>query len=105
MNDAYEICGQAVKSTNWARRRRVRYEILRRWSRKDGRSCFLKGSAEDVERLLGDPFLKRFVFQIVLVQPGFTRGKLTEKIGALLAATDEFVFGGRCARLRVIASA
>lgn len=105
VEDAYELCGQAVKSTSWAERRRIREEILGRWSRRDGRSYFLKGDAEDVQRLLGDPFAKRFVFQIVLVQPGFTSSDLSEKIGDLLAATDDFVFGGRCTRLRVIASA
>ena len=104
VEDAYEVCGQAVKSTSWAERRRIREEILGRWSRRNGGSHFLKGSTDDVQRLLGDPFAKRFVFQIALVQPGFTRNNLSEKIATLLAATDDFVFGGRCARLRVIAS-
>ena len=102
--DAYEICGQAVKSTSWAERRRIRGEILRRWSRQNGGSHFLKGDADVVRSFLGDPFTKRFIFQIVLVQPGFERSNLSTKIGSLLAATDDFVFGGRCARLRVIAS-
>lgn len=105
VDDAYEVCGQAVKSTSWAERRRIREEILGRWDRRDGRSYFLKGDAEDVQHLLGDPFARRFVLQIVLVQPGFTRSNLSEKIATLLAATDDFVFGGRCARLRVMASA
>lgn len=102
--DAYEVCGQAVKSTSWAERRKIREEILRRWGRRDGSSHFLKGDADVVRSSLGDPFTKRFVFQIVLVQPGFKRNDLSTKIGSLLAATDDFVFGGRCARLRVIAS-
>lgn len=104
VDDAYEVCGQGVKSTSWAERRRVGEQIARRWRSREGESRFLKGDLEQLEGLLGTPSYASFVLEVVLVQPGFSRQGLTPKIGSLLAATDGFVFGGNCARLRVIGS-
>ena len=45
-------------------------------------------------------------FESVIVQPGFSKTRLDERIGALLAAADGFLYdSGPFARLRVIGSA
>jgi hypothetical protein len=41
--------------------------------------------------------------QITLVQPGLSRAVLTVMGGNLFSAVDEFVFGGRCTRIKVLA--
>jgi hypothetical protein len=42
--------------------------------------------------------------QMVAVQPGLSKAKLSGKVGAVLAAADDFIYGGPCGRLRVVGS-
>jgi hypothetical protein len=105
VEDAYEVCGQAAKSTGWAERRRLDAGIVRRIESRPGRSRIAKGDLARVDQALGDGRFVRLVVQIVAVQPGLSKEKLTGKAGAILTAADDFVFGGPCARMRVIGSA
>jgi hypothetical protein len=106
VQDAYEVCGQAVKSNRWSNRTRLVQAIRRRAGRPNGASRFEKGAFELLEQLL-DPANRRIaLFQAVIVQPGFSRAVVEGQIGALLAAADGFLFdGGRFARLKVLGSA
>jgi hypothetical protein len=104
VDDAYEVCGQVAKSTGWIDRRRLREAIAYRFASRHGRSRFVKGDLSSVERALGDGRYVRLVMQIVAVQPGLSKSKLSGKVGAVLAAADDFIYGGPCARLRVIGS-
>jgi hypothetical protein len=66
-------------------------------------SIFLRGSMELARTLLsGDLPIS---LQITLVQPGLSRAVLTVRGGNLFSAVDEFVFGGRCTRIKVPGSA
>lgn len=105
VDDAYEVCGQVAKSTGWSDRRRLREAISHRFGTREGRSRFVRGDMSTVERALGDGRYIRLVMQIVAVQPGLSKAKLSGKVGAVLAAADDFIYGGPCGRLRVVGSA
>lgn len=105
VDDAYEVCGQVAKSTGWSDRRRLREAIAHRFGTRQGRSRFVRGDIATVERALGDGRYIRLVMQIVAIQPGLSRAKLSGKVGAVLAAVDDFIYGGPCGRLRVMGSA
>jgi hypothetical protein len=98
--DLYELCGQAIKSGKWISRRLMAEALNRRSARG---SAFLRGTLEEFLLLLtGDLPLS---LQITLVQPGLSRASVGPQAGNLLASVDDFVRGGRCARIRVIGSA
>jgi superfamily II DNA or RNA helicase len=100
VEDLYEVCGQAIKSARWVDRRLMLDRLEKRVARG---SAFLRGTMEQARPLLsGDLPLS---LQITLVQPGLSRAALTVVGGNLLSAVDEFVFGGRCTRIKVLGSA
>jgi len=100
VDDLYELCGQAIKSAKWISRRLMAEGLNRRSARG---SVFLRGTLEEFLALLtGDLPLS---LQIVLIQSGLSRAKVGPQTGSLLASVDDFVRGGRCARIKVIASA
>ncbi len=104
VEDIYEVCGQAVKSTNWADRKRLFKKMKHRFDTRKGKSAFVRGNLETAQSLLIEHNNARFILEVAVVQPGLSAGSFTEKGGALFAATDDFVVQGRCARLRVICS-
>jgi hypothetical protein len=105
IDDAYEVCGQAAKSDRWADRQRIFATIRRRLNRPNGASRFDKGSLETVEEALERQQRKRVLWQAIIVQPGFSRNELGDRIPSLLSATDGYLFeGGRFNRLLVMGS-
>ena len=106
LNDAYEVCGQAVKCIRWARPREILESVERRLNRESGGSRFEKGDINLLQQALGPTQRRRVVFESVIVQPGFSRVALGDRVGPLLAAADEYLYElGRFTRLRVIGSA
>lgn len=101
VDDAYEVCGQAIKSRNWADRPRLLTAIRGRLQRRPGRSRFVKGDLAQVEALLRESAHVPVFYEIVLVQPGLKQNGLNAEIASLLAATDDFLYGGACDRLQV----
>ncbi len=98
--DLYELCGQAIKSAKWINRRLMADGLNRRSARG---SAFLRGTLEEFLLLLtGD---LPHSLQITLIQPGLRKASVGPQAGNLLASVDDFVHGGRCARIKVIASA
>ncbi len=104
VEDALEVCGQVAKSTGWFERQRLLSTIVRRYETREGRSRFIKGDRDTVEHAYGEGRYVRLVVQMVAVRPGLSKAKLSSKIGAVLAAADDFIFAGPCARLRVMGS-
>jgi hypothetical protein len=104
VEDVYEVCGQVAKSTGWIDRRRLREAIEHRFETRQGRSRFVRGDMDTVSRALGEGRYIRLVMQMVAVQPGLSKAKLSGKVGAVLAAADDFIYGGPCGRLRVVGS-
>ena len=106
LNDAYEVCGQAVKCVRWANPRLILESVGRRLNRQSHGSRFEKGELGALQQAFGPGNRRRVVFESVIVQPGFSRAALGDRVGPLLAAADGFLFEfGRFTRLRVIGSA
>jgi superfamily II DNA or RNA helicase len=99
VEDLYELCGQAIKSARWVDRKLMLDGLNRRYARG---SILLRGTIEEVRGLLSGEL--PLSLQIVLVQPGLSQARLTPRGGNLLAAVDEYVYGGRCTRIKVMAS-
>lgn len=105
VDDAYEVCGQAIKSRGWADRQRLLSAIKHRLQTRRGVSRFICGDLTAVESVLRETSRVRLVYEMVLVQPGFSQGQVNPGIASLLAATDDFLYGGSCDRLRIQGSA
>lgn len=101
VGDVYDVCGQVGKSTIWTDKRVIRDRLLTRLqSRPGGGTRFIKGDTAMLRHVLRDgPVRPRF--EMVVVQPGISASDLSPKTGSVLAAADGYIFGGRCARLRV----
>lgn len=100
VGDAYDVCGQAVRSTIWARPRAMLDRIAKRL-RTTNASAYVKGNHDIASALLGE---SRVSFRIVIVQPGFARASLAPAIANLLAATNDYLVRGSVAPLRIIGS-
>lgn len=104
VEDAYEVCGQAIKSANWHDRRRLLNAVKRRLKRASGGSYFLVGDINILEGLLTPSAeVTAFVLDVVIVQPGFSKCKIHQSLGPLLAAVDEYLRA--CGKLTVLTSA
>jgi len=103
VEDVYEVCGQAVKSKNWGNTSRLLQSVRSRFERRGGKSRFVKGDLPGLEALLGRTIDVQF--QVAIVQPGISKAALSGAVSEVLAAADEFVFGQKFRRLRVIGSA
>jgi hypothetical protein len=105
VNDAYEVVGQAIKCVHWIKTPHLLASLTRRLHERENRSRFEKGDLEVLRGFLDPAIRKRIVFESVIVQPGFSKARLDEQIGALLAAADGFVYDSSTfTRLRVIGS-
>lgn len=88
VGDAYEVCGQVVKSLMWVQRRREVPERLR--SRCKGKSAFLAGDLAAARELLSQS-RRPIIFHLALVQPGITAANVEPKIQRILASADDYV--------------
>jgi hypothetical protein len=104
VGDAYEVCGQAVKSVIHADPHVLLHRIEGRWHRRVGACKFVKGSLEELRQLLQSYSRAAFQFEIVVVQPGIARDHLSSKIANLLAATNDHLVRGGFSSLRVLGS-
>lgn len=105
LSDAYEVVGQAIKCVHWSKPQVLLNTVSRRLNERRGASRLEKGDAGALGAFLAPTTRKRILLEAVIVQPGFSRAALDERIAALLAAAEGFVFGaGPFMRLRVIGS-
>ncbi|MCP4551311.1 MAG: DEAD/DEAH box helicase family protein [Bacteroidetes bacterium] len=104
VDDLYDVCGQAVKSANWTDARRLIQSLKHRLETRPDKTSFVRGDFESLQDLLLLNNPKSLRLQIVIVQPGLSRNACTSVISSLLAAADEFIFSGKCARIRIIGS-
>jgi superfamily II DNA or RNA helicase len=104
VDDAYFVCGQAVKSVIHADPASLLRHIEGRWNRDAGACKFIKGSLEEFRRILQSHSRAAMQFEIVVVQPGFARDHLSFKIAHLLAAANDHLMRGGFSPLRVIGS-
>jgi len=105
LDDAYEVVGQSIKCVHWSKPQALQASVTRRSTERANASRFEKGGVEALRGFLDPAMRQRILFESVIVQPGFSRARLDERIGALLAAADGFLYdSGPFARLRVLGS-
>jgi len=89
VEDVYEVCGQAIKSLMLVQREddllgHIRY-------RTESGSRFVRGDMTVVRREFDYGRQHGFDYQVFMVQPGVTKGGLTQKIGEVLAASRDYL--------------
>ncbi|MGA9884333.1 MAG: DEAD/DEAH box helicase family protein [Candidatus Acidiferrales bacterium] len=106
VNDAYEVVGQAIKCVHYSKPQPLLALIARRLTRRTP-SRFEKGGISELRESIDPARRKRIIFESIIVQPGFSKTQLDERIGSLLAAADGFLYDSAptFTRLRVIGSA
>ena len=102
--DISEVCGQAVKSTPWARRQRISANVRRRFTRSIGSHRFIKGDLQTLERLLEETPSAKIEFEFIAVQPGLRKQDLPVELSNMLAAASDFLVRGNFRPLRILAS-
>jgi len=98
IDDIYEVCGQAVKSVNWANRGLLVKQIYNRADQNHSNSKIRKGSLQSIKTIL-DAFDNPIIpVEITIVQPGLKTKELTsgqlqafERIKLLLSAARSFL--------------
>ena len=106
LNDAYEVVGQAIKCVRWSKRQALLASVTKRLNERQNASRFEKGNVEALTLFLDPARRKRTTFESVIVQPGFSKAQMDERIGSLLAAADGFLYDSTpFTRLHVIGSA
>jgi hypothetical protein len=105
LSDAYEVVGQAIKCVHWSKRQALIDSVTRRLNERQNASRFEKGDIQALRTFLNPAMRKRMIFESVIVQPGFSKARLDDRIGSLLAAADGFLYdSGPFTRLHVIGS-
>jgi superfamily II DNA or RNA helicase len=88
VGDAYEVCGQVVKSLIWVKKPE---ELATRLAERSvGSSFFIRGDLSALQRLLGDRS-RAVRFEVGLVQPGISSSEVQPRILEILAAADDYV--------------
>ena len=88
VNDVYEVCGQAIKSLLWTS---TKENFIRKINERiDGNpQKFKKGNNQTYLDFMS--LDKPIHYLISIVQPGISKGDLSEKISLVLAAADYFI--------------
>ncbi len=104
VEDAYEVCSQAVKSVIYTDPIGLCNRIDGRYQRRAGGSIFVKGDIGAFRQLMQSHSRAEFKFEMVVVQPGIARDRLSLRIANLLSATNDYLVRGGFSSLRVLAS-
>ncbi len=102
VEDAYDVCGQAIKCVRIVGSQSSLLDHIRRRSGKQ-RSRFLRGDVTSLEALLNNR-LKRMEIEIYIVQPGISSARLSGPVSTVLAAANEYVLRELGASVQVICS-
>jgi hypothetical protein len=107
VEDVYEVCGQAVKSTRWATDPVRLIDRLLSRLRKRPAEHLITGTIDELKRLRSTVRRKEVSYAIALVQPGISRASMSRDVIALpIAAADVYIVGGGMFEdLRIIGSA
>jgi len=103
VDDAYEVCGQVLKSLIWTDERKLHDRIIYR-NRTRTESSFLKGEKTELSQIFAKSRKIPIFFEIVVVQPGFSRSGIPDKIAYVLAGANDYIIRGRCKPLKVMCS-
>lgn len=102
VDDLYEVAGQAVKSVRYGDPDSLRRHLLHRiTTTAGGASRLVKGTRQDIDRLLADGV--GTAVSVTIVQPGIGRA-LRGPQSSLLAAANAYMIAGQLAPLAVVGS-
>jgi len=101
VEDVYEVCGQAQKSVVWRSLARMRRRVASRLADLE----LVRGTREDLQRLLEKADSLRQRFEIVVVQPGISAASLSGALAETLGATSDHITRAGFKKLRVVVSA
>ncbi|MDD4687990.1 MAG: hypothetical protein PHH38_07930, partial [Candidatus Cloacimonetes bacterium] len=108
VGDLYELCGQAIKCIKWKHDsfKKIYTHVQRRQSKWEEVSAnrFEKGSLRMLSELIKMLRTYELILEVVLVQPGLSKSKVTDDVLALLGSTEMFLAKTSLANLRVIGS-
>lgn len=107
VEDLYQVCGQAQKSTHWRRNVPLFFEhLVRREKRRavNGRTGFIKGDAAKLYSLLDRSPMLRPIYIIAIAQPGVTKKGVSSPQLELLASTETYVYETTHSKLEVYCS-
>ncbi len=93
VKDAYEVCGQVVRSVRWVGNERGL--VSRMLKRLDTGSRLLVGAVEELRSLRTALSRTSSDLHVWLVQPGLSRAALDQSVLDVLAAADDYVRRGR----------
>jgi superfamily II DNA or RNA helicase len=111
--DVYEVCGQSVKCLSWIDTARGLKIALNRRGKVSTKYLAPSTNGKSNKFLVGDLDLALSIidsglplfFDIVLVQPGIPKDKLSPKIGNILASADDYISSnGNNAKMIILAS-
>jgi superfamily II DNA or RNA helicase len=110
IDNLYEVCGQAQKSTHWKHKsgREFFAHLLRRINKKkdsNSRNRLEKGTEQNLERL--HRIAKKEIpieYEIFIIQPGFSKLSCSSDILILLGVTDNYIKETAAIKLSVIAN-
>ncbi|WP_231490345.1 DEAD/DEAH box helicase [Pedobacter sp. Leaf170] len=98
IEDMYEVCGQAIKSVNWANRKLLLKQMIERADRNNSGSKLRKGTLSDAKMILEGFDNPVIPVEITIVQPGLKTAGLTttqqaafERIKVLLSGAETFL--------------
>ena len=89
--DAYEVCGQVVKTAAFIEHAERLYSHVARRFRSRSGSRFVAGDLEELRRVVDAARTVRSAYEVVLVQPGIAASRMTEAIRDNLAAAGDYV--------------
>ncbi|MBB6239948.1 superfamily II DNA or RNA helicase [Pedobacter sp. AK013] len=98
IEDMYEVCGQAIKSVNWANRKLLLKQMIERADRNQSNSKLRKGTLTDAKTILENFNNPVIPVAITIVQPGLKTSGLTapqqaafDRIKVLLSGAETFL--------------
>lgn len=111
IDDIYEVCGQAVKSVNWAHRKLLIRQLYDRADQNDTSIKIKKGTLANIKAILDSFDNPILPVVITIVQPGLKTTNLNtqqqgafERIKTLLSGADTFLQDVSQCKLHILCS-
>ena len=101
LSDAQVVCAQVVKSVIWVNNKNLFSQVEYRIANTK-KSRFVSGDIEKLKELLESMKAVKTRYEIVIVQPGFQKASLSNEIGHILAAANDYILGELCEPLKIL---
>ena len=105
IEDLYEVCGQAQKSSHWGRDFRLLFEHLARRQKKlPSPGGFARGSMKDLNRLIDRVRMLLTTYSVAIAQPGLSKSKVSPAQLELLGSSEVYLHETYAAQFQVFSS-